>query len=269
MNRTKKEVSTKSKSKSINRKILYIIAIVIICTMVFGIPIIINELYKKNTGYVTLWGAKEVLSYYAVILGCLLNALISICIFRKTIQNTKNQILYEKEVDDKKKKWEKVEQIIDDTLKLLEPYQYILINIDISQPVQAMKEHDNLTAIIAKMNTSVDWIKAYVLPEEYALIEPFVNQLMQLIDKETGLCNEFCELCMKSINMQMLRNGKIASEETVSNKQREILERIKQVKKGFYDLQKTDYQTLLNCRRDVFLHIYKEISIEKDFILDL
>ena len=61
----------------------------------------------------------------------------------------------------------------------------------------------------------------------------------------------------------------LTSEETVSNKQREILERIKQVKKGFYDLQKTDYQTLLNCRRDVFLHIYKEISIEKDFILDL
>ena len=60
MNRTKKEVSTKSKSKTMNRKILYIIAMVIICTMVFGIPIIINELYKKNTGYMTLWGAKEV-----------------------------------------------------------------------------------------------------------------------------------------------------------------------------------------------------------------
>ena len=269
MNRTKKKVSTKSKSKSIDRKILYIIAIVTICALVFGIPIIINELYKKNTGYMTLWGAKEVLSYYAVILGCLLDALISIYIFRKTIQNTKNQILYEKEVDSQKKKWEKVEQIIDDTLKLLEPYQYILVNIDISNLAQIMKEYDNLTAIIAKMKTSVDWIKAYVMPEEYSLIEPLADLLMQLIDKETRLCNEFCGLYMKSINMQMLRNGKIASAEMMSNQQKEILKGIMQVKKDFSDLQKTEYQTLLNCRRDIFLHIYKEISIEKEFILDL
>lgn len=269
MNRTKKKVSTKSKSKSIDRKILYIIAIVTICALVFGIPIIINELYKKNTGYMTLWGAKEVLSYYAVILGCLLDALISIYIFRKTIQNTKNQILYEKEVDSQKKKWEKVEQIIDDTLKLLEPYQYILVNIDISHPVEAMKEHDNLTAAIAKMETSVDWIKAYVTTEEYTLIEPLADLLLQLIDKETRLCNEFCRFCMKSLNMQMLRNEKIASAEMMSNQQKEILEKIMQVKKDFADLQKTEYQALLNCRRDVFLHIYKEISIEKEFILDL
>lgn len=33
----------------------------------FGIPIIINELYKCNTGYVTLWTAADVLSFYSVI----------------------------------------------------------------------------------------------------------------------------------------------------------------------------------------------------------
>lgn len=274
MNRTEKKISIKNKSKSIERKVFNIILIVVIgiivfCALVVGIPVIINELYKKNTGYMTLWGAKEVLSYYAVILGCLLNAVISIYIFRKTIQNTKNQILYEKEVDSKKKKWEKIEQIIDNTLKLLEPYQYILVNIDVSDPVQAMNEHNNLTAVIGKMKTTVDWIKAYVTFEEYALIEPLVDLIIRLIDKEMGLCNEFCILCLQVINMQALPDDKDVSAEMQLNKQKEILEKAMQIRGVFSELQSTEYQTLLNQRREVFLHIHKEISKEKEFILNV
>ena len=269
MNRAKKEVSIKNKSKSIHKKILYIIVIVIICAMVFGIPVIINELYKKNTGYITLWGAKEVLSYYAVILGCLLNASVSIYVFRRTIQNTKNQILYEKEVANQKEKWQRVEQIIDDTLKLLEPYQYILVNIDVSDPVQAMNEHSNLTAVIGKMKTSVDWIKAYVTFEEYALIEPLVDLIIRLIDKEMGLCNEFCILCLQVINMQTLPDNKDVSAEMQLNKQKEILEKVMQIHGVFSELQMAEYQTLLNQRREVFLQIYREISIEKESILNV
>ena len=47
----------------------------------FGIPIIINELYKTDKGYVTVWGAADVLSFYAVIL----SSIITICIFCATI----------------------------------------------------------------------------------------------------------------------------------------------------------------------------------------
>lgn len=34
-----------------------------------GIPLIINEAYKFNSGYITLWGASDVLSYYGAVLG--------------------------------------------------------------------------------------------------------------------------------------------------------------------------------------------------------
>lgn len=270
----KKEVITQNKAKSRKRKVLHIVATAVFCILIFGIlavgiPIIINELYKKNIGYITLWGAKEVLSYYAVILGCLLNASVSIYVFRRTIQSTKNQILYEKEVENQKEKWQRVEQIIDDTLKLLEPYQYILVNIDVSDPVQAMNKHSNLTAVIGKMKTAVDWIKVYVVPEEYVLIEPLVDLIIQLIDKETGLCNEFCILCLQVIDMQTLPDNKDVNAEMQLNKQKEILEKATQVGRVFSELQNTEYQTLLNQRREVFLQIYKEISMEKEFILDL
>lgn len=36
--------------------------------MLFGVPAIINELYKLNKGYITLWGASEVLSFYGAVL---------------------------------------------------------------------------------------------------------------------------------------------------------------------------------------------------------
>jgi hypothetical protein len=36
--------------------------------LVFLVPIIINELYKVGDGYITIWGASQVLAFYAVIL---------------------------------------------------------------------------------------------------------------------------------------------------------------------------------------------------------
>lgn len=38
---------------------------------IVGVPIIINECYKANSGYMTIWGAEDVLSYYGTILGAL------------------------------------------------------------------------------------------------------------------------------------------------------------------------------------------------------
>ena len=62
------------KSKSL------IAVLIIIGTLIFifGIPIIINELYKTDDGYVTLWGAADVLSFYATILSSLITIVVLI-----------------------------------------------------------------------------------------------------------------------------------------------------------------------------------------------
>lgn len=36
---------------------------------IVGIPILINESYKNGQGYITMWNAADVLSYYGNILG--------------------------------------------------------------------------------------------------------------------------------------------------------------------------------------------------------
>lgn len=52
------------------RKLLLIIFVILLALIfLFGVPIIINELYKLETGYITVWEATDVLAYYSTIFG--------------------------------------------------------------------------------------------------------------------------------------------------------------------------------------------------------
>ena len=59
----------------------------IMCSLLFiiGIPVLINESYKVDAGYITIWGAADVLSFYAVIL----SGLITIGVLAVTIYYNK------------------------------------------------------------------------------------------------------------------------------------------------------------------------------------
>jgi hypothetical protein len=48
---------------------VFIIGFLTFIILLVFVPIIINEAYKADTGYVTVWNAEDVLSYYATILG--------------------------------------------------------------------------------------------------------------------------------------------------------------------------------------------------------
>ena len=70
------------------KKTLFAIAVLFgIILFVFGVPIVINECYKVG-GYVTLWSAEDVLSYYGTILG----ATVSVVVLTATILFTRKQM---------------------------------------------------------------------------------------------------------------------------------------------------------------------------------
>ena len=48
-----------------------VIFLIILATSVFAVPIFINESYKINSGYVTLWEAKDLLSYFGAIISAI------------------------------------------------------------------------------------------------------------------------------------------------------------------------------------------------------
>lgn len=91
-------ISTANKApfqKSIWRKIFLFFAIVVTTTLlVFGIPLLINELYKINDGYLTLWSAADVLAYYSEILGGVISIGALIATIYYTKKDTDKQIRF-------------------------------------------------------------------------------------------------------------------------------------------------------------------------------
>lgn len=75
--------------------------------LIVGIPVIINECYKANCCYITVWDGSDVLGYYGTILGSVI-AVISIIV---TIAFTKKQIQRESFLKNEDEKWNRLREI--------------------------------------------------------------------------------------------------------------------------------------------------------------
>ncbi len=69
----KEQESAEKQKKKCCPKWLKIVGIIVIALILaFGIPILINESYKANCGYVTMWSAADMLAFYGTILAAIL-----------------------------------------------------------------------------------------------------------------------------------------------------------------------------------------------------
>lgn len=72
------------------KKCTIIILLVVLGISIFAVPIIINESYKMNSGYLTLWGAKDLLSYFGSVISAIGTIFIGIIAFEQN--NKANEI---------------------------------------------------------------------------------------------------------------------------------------------------------------------------------
>lgn len=78
------------KSKKKKRFLIILSAIVCSLFLVFVIPVVINESYKVGTGYLTLWGAADVLAFYAVVLSGLISiGILAVTVYYNRIESQK------------------------------------------------------------------------------------------------------------------------------------------------------------------------------------
>lgn len=89
--------------------------------LVVGVPIIINECYKANCGYITVWDGSDVLGYYGTILGSVI-AVISIIV---TIAFTKKQIQRESFLKNEDEKWNRLGEIFLQILNDINPMRVL------------------------------------------------------------------------------------------------------------------------------------------------
>ena len=95
-------------SLSWKRKFLKVVKIIFgIIAAIFliaGFPIIINECYKVNCWYITVWDGADVLGYYGAILG----SIIAVATLVITIVFTKKQIQRDSFLKNENEKWERL-----------------------------------------------------------------------------------------------------------------------------------------------------------------
>ena len=89
--------------------------------LIVGIPVIINECYKANCGYITVWDGSDVLGYYGTILGSVI-AVISIIV---TIVFTKKQIQRESFLKNEDEKWNRLREIFLQILNDINPMRVL------------------------------------------------------------------------------------------------------------------------------------------------
>ena len=78
-----------------NKTILCIIVFLVFVILIFGVPIIINECYMANEGYLTVWDGSDVFAYYASVLsfiGTVILGVVTVWQNRKVIE-TNNKLL--------------------------------------------------------------------------------------------------------------------------------------------------------------------------------
>ena len=111
-----------------NNRIIKIIGLIILFAfLIVGIPVIINECYKANRGYLTVWSGSDVLGYYGSILGSAIAAITLVV----TIVFTKKQIQRESYLKSEEEKWAKIENVFSDMLVKINPINTLLKTMDI------------------------------------------------------------------------------------------------------------------------------------------
>lgn len=252
-----------------------VLLVIIILFLIVGVPLIINELYKVDKGYVTLWGAAEVLSYYGTILGA--SATLLAVLF--TIKFTRRQISYNYIISQETLKWKKVEELIQNHFKLIMPTEIIKIYSPSDVAMNPAPYIENLNVREMEIKISLDWIKCYINPDDYKLISDFIDKLCSIDREINDVCDKIVKCLMQfekntiyiaaSKNIEqgkgILSSQKISEYESMVKtnpyvEETTIFKKIRVYSDILLNIQEEEFTYLLNYKRDLFNRIYADLS---------
>lgn len=251
---------------------------------IIGIPVIINECYKANSGYITVWDGSDVLGYYGTILGAVI-AVISIIV---TIAFTKKQIQRDSFLKNENERWDRLKAIFLQTLNDINPMRILKDVMDngFTNPAKAITllQRYQLDCKIAN-----DLLNAHLNMDDYPkfkkLIESIATTAEELVDisqREIDQYSDFRILQHKDTALEMLRvekehPGSFSKEHIALNK--EVLEKIKtishesinqqitQLNNEFVQAYEEKYRALLQLTGSTFETIAIETQRQADSIL--
>ena len=252
--------------------------------LVVGIPIIINECYKANCGYITVWDGSDVLGYYGTILGSVI-AVISIIV---TITFTKKQIQRDSFLKNENEKWDRLKSIFLQTLSDINPMRILKDVMDngFTAPTKAITllQRYQLDCKIAN-----DLLNAHLNMNDYPKFKELIDSIattaevfVDISQKEIDQYSDFRLLQHKDTALEMLsiekeRPGSFSKENIAFNK--DILEKTKtishesinrqitQLNTEFIQAYEEKYRALLQLTGSTFETIAIETQRQADSML--
>ena len=251
---------------------------------IIGIPVIINECYKANCGYITVWDAPDVLGYYGTVLGSVI-AVISIIV---TIVFTKKQIQRDSFLKKENEKWDRLREIFLQILNDINPMRVLKDVMDngFTDPTKAIhllqryqldcKMANDLLNVHLNMS---DYPKFKELIDGIATTaEYFVDVSQKEIDQYSDLrIWQHKDAAHEMLRIEKERPGSFSKDHIALNE--EVVEKIKTISYENINLQITQlntelvqayeekYRTLLQLTGSTFETIAIETKRQADSML--
>ena len=253
--------------KKIVKTVLVILGAVF---LIIGVPVIINECYKANFGYITVWNGADVLGYY----GALLGSIIAVATLAITVIFTKKQIQRDNFLKNETEKWAKVESAFAAALDDINPIRVMKDTMDngITDPGTAMYilQKYQLTCEMAG-----DQLKTCINSKDYPSVKPLIDSIISAtkqfvavtqkqIDQYSNLLSlKQREIAEKAIEIQSQYPGSFSQSEM--SEHFETLERTKDIK---FDNIKTEHCLFINETVAINNNVYKPLLKTKNKVFE-
>ncbi len=268
-------------------KILKIIlGIFVAFFLVVGVPVIINECYKANCGYITVWDGADVLGYYGGILG----SVIAVITLVATIIFTKKQIQRERFLKSEEEKWDRLDRIFLEILDSINPIKVLQSVMDNGYNAPSIAINC-LQKYQMSCKVACDQLNAYLNIEDYPkfknLIDTIAHQSNLFVDISQEAVEQYSDFRLWNYRDTALDMLKVENQYPGSHKadaitySKEALDktkdmtfssidaRIKEVNEKFIKTYEEDYRSLLQLKGSTFEIVRRETESKADNILNL
>lgn len=179
MRKNRKASNIQEKGGNTTQRVKYLVLSLLAgLFLIFGIPILINELYKLDAGYFTLWGASDVLSYYASIL----QGLLTFVTLYLTIVFTRKQIKYEHHLDMNQDTITQIELKISAFVELLYPLNLYIIVVLHKHGESDAKFIQALITYQTNLKIAINALRCSIFSKKYPDLEPLWEMLNTFSD---------------------------------------------------------------------------------------
>lgn len=253
-----------------------------------GVPILINECYKTGGGYITMWEASDVLSFYGTVVG----AVIAVATIAITISFNRKQIQRDSYLKNETDRWTKIEEEVAKALDKINPQRVMLVSAE--SLTRSVEERPYFAASAIQryqMNCRVamDQVNLYLTPVDYTKLKPLLDEILtvseelfKIAQQENEMYTQIPKIMGRGVAAGLIKAEKdfpntfsdgecrFASsilEETNGVALEDVVKKIGQQNEKLAELYSTSYRNISPMKCKIFNEIYAEIQENADKIL--